>query len=71
MSVDDVFKHYVKIIGVGGIAGAGIMGVIGAFPSMIRSMKVGIGGLGAGAGKEKGAVPRTDRSRAARNRMRW
>jgi putative OPT family oligopeptide transporter len=29
---------------------------------MIRSMKAGIGGLGAGAGQETGGVPRTDRS---------
>jgi len=62
MTIDDIFTHYVKIIGVGGIAGAGIMGIVGAFPSMIRSMKVGIGGLGAGAGREKSALPRTDRS---------
>jgi len=66
MAINDVFKHYVKIIGVGGIAGAGIMGIIGAFPSMIRSIKAGFGGLGHGAGQEAGAVPRTERSLTGR-----
>ncbi len=63
MTQDDVFTNYVKIIGVGGIAGAGIMGIIQAFPSMIKSMTAGLGGLGSGGG-EAGAVLRTDRSLA-------
>ena len=62
MSIDQVFTSYVKIIGVGGIAGAGIMGVIGAFPSMVRSMRAGFTGLGHGAGAAGGGVPRTERS---------
>jgi putative OPT family oligopeptide transporter len=60
MTRDEVFTNYVKIIGVGGIAGAGIMGIIRAFPSMIGSMRKGLGGLGSGAGTK--AVKRTDRS---------
>ena len=62
MSIDDIFTNYVKIIGVGGIAGAGIMGGIGAFPSMIRSMRAGFGGLGAGSGQATQEIPRTSRS---------
>jgi len=65
MSRDLVFKHYVKIIGVGGIAGAGIMGIISALPSMIGSMRKGLGGLVAGRGEqggEKGSIARTDRT---------
>jgi len=58
----DVFKHYVKIIGVGGIAGAGIMGIIQAFPSMIGSMRKGLGGLGAASKGSGAAVKRTDQS---------
>jgi len=61
MSRDDVFKHYVKIIGVGGIAGAGLMGILRAFPSMIGSMRKGLSGLGSGAGAT-GAVKRTDQT---------
>jgi putative OPT family oligopeptide transporter len=57
-----VFKHYVRIIGVGGIAGAGIMGILAAFPSMIRSMRVGLSGLGHGVEGKGTALPRTDRS---------
>jgi len=63
MTRDEVFKHYVKIIGVGGIAGAGIMGIIQAIPSMLKSMMKGLGGLGAKAGSGSAAnVPRTDKS---------
>jgi putative OPT family oligopeptide transporter len=61
MTRDQVFKHYVKIIGVGGIAGAGIMGIIRAFPSMIASMRLGLGGLGTSA-EGAGTVKRTDRT---------
>ncbi len=28
MSIDEVFRYYVRIIGVGGIAGAGILGIL-------------------------------------------
>jgi len=62
MTPDQVFKFYVKIIGVGGIAGAGIMGILRAFPSMIQSMGKGISGLGAKGEAGASAVKRTDRS---------
>jgi putative OPT family oligopeptide transporter len=62
MTIDDVFGSYVRNLGIGGIAGAGIMGIIGSFPSMIRSMAVGFKGYGAGSDQETGEVPRTYRS---------
>ncbi|MFH2001865.1 MAG: OPT/YSL family transporter, partial [Planctomycetota bacterium] len=64
MSPNEVFTNYVKIVGVGGIAGAGIMGIIQAFPSMIGSMRKGLGGLGTtgAAGAAEVETPRTDRS---------
>ncbi|MBU0755260.1 MAG: oligopeptide transporter, OPT family, partial [Planctomycetes bacterium] len=60
MTRDEIFKFYVKIIGVGGIAGAGIMGIIRAFPSMIASMGKGLGKIGTGG--EAAAVARTDQT---------
>ncbi len=62
MSIDDVFAKYVRYLGIGGIAGAGVMGIIGSFPSMIRSMAVGFRGYGHGSGKAAGEIPRTERS---------
>ncbi len=61
MSIDDVFTSYVRMIGIGGIAGAGIIGIIAAFPSMMRSIAFGMKGLGH-HGEEGGGVPRIMRS---------
>ena len=62
MSPDQVFKAYVRIIGVGGIAGAGIMGIVSSLPSMVRSILSNLKGLKHQDTREATAVPRTDRS---------
>jgi len=61
MSIDQVFKSYVRMIGIGGHRGAGVIGIVSAFPSMVRSIALdsGHGPRGAGQG---GSIPRTDRS---------
>lgn len=38
MSPEVIFRDYVKIVGVGAIAGAGVMGVLASMPNMIRSI---------------------------------
>jgi putative OPT family oligopeptide transporter len=62
MSPDEVFRAYVKIIGVGGIAGAGIMGVASSIPSMVRSIVANLRGLKSQDRRAKTEVPRVDRS---------
>jgi len=62
MSPDEVFRAYVKIIGVGGIAGAGIMGVASSLPSMVRSIVANLKGLKSQDRRAKAEVPRVDRS---------
>ena len=62
MSPDEVFRSYVKIIGVGGIAGAGIMGVASSVPSMVRSIVANLRGLKSQDRRAKAEVPRVDRS---------
>lgn len=47
MAVDDIFTSYVRLIGIGGIAGAGIMGIIKSIPSIGRSFMLGIRGIAA------------------------
>ena len=60
MTPVQVFKAYVQIIGVGAIAGSGIMGVIAAMPSMVRSIVSNLEGLK--HQDTRTAVARTERS---------
>ena len=62
MTPDQVFRSYVRIIGVGGIAGAGIMGVASSVPSMVRSIVANLKGLKSQDRRAKAEVPRVDRS---------
>ncbi len=45
MGITEVFTGYVRIIGVGGIAGAGILGILSSLPSMVRSIGANIVGM--------------------------
>jgi putative OPT family oligopeptide transporter len=51
MPVDDIFKNYVRLIGIGGIAGAGLMGIIKSIPSIGQSFILGIRGIVASRGE--------------------
>jgi putative OPT family oligopeptide transporter len=62
MSPTEVFNSYVKIVGVGAIAGAGVMGVLASGPSMVKSIVSNLKGMKHQDTREAAAVPRTDRS---------
>ncbi len=62
MSPDDVFKSYVRIIGVGGIAGAGILGILSSLPSMVRSIGANLKGLKSQDKRKASEVSRVERS---------
>ena len=62
MSVTQVFSSYVRIIGVGGIAGAGILGILQSIPNMVRSIRANMKGLKSQDTRVATAIPRTDRS---------
>jgi len=62
MGIDEVFKYYVRIIGVGGIAGAGILGILSSLPSMVRSIGANIVGMSHQDERAVTEVPRVDRS---------
>ena len=66
MGVDDIFRNYVRLIGIGGIAGAGIMGIIRSLPSIVQSFSIGIKGISA-ARTGEGDVARTDRNISMRD----
>ena len=57
-----VFSAYVRIIGVGAIAGAAIMGVLSSMPSMIRSIKNNLEGLKHQDTRSAAVVARPERS---------
>jgi putative OPT family oligopeptide transporter len=59
-----VFSAYVRIIGVGAIAGAAIMGVLASMPAMIRSIKNNLEGLKHQDTRDIHAVARPERSLA-------
>lgn len=61
MGVDDIFVNYVRLIGIGGIAGAGIMGIIRSLPSIGQSFMLGIRGIAATHGEPH------EEARTARN----
>ncbi len=66
MTPDQVFRAYVRIIGVGGIAGAGILGILASLPSMLRSIGANLTGLKSQDRRAVSAVPRVDRSLSGR-----
>ena len=59
-----VFSAYVRIIGVGAIAGAAIMGVLASMPAMVRSIKNNLEGLRHQDTRDVHAVARPERSLA-------
>jgi putative OPT family oligopeptide transporter len=62
MNPELVFRHYVRIIGVGAIAGAGVLGILSSLPSMVRSIGANIVGLRSQDRRDASQVPRVDRS---------
>ncbi len=62
MGITEVFTGYVRIIGVGGIAGAGILGILSSLPSMVRSIGANIVGMSHQDERKVTEVPRIDRS---------
>jgi putative OPT family oligopeptide transporter len=62
MSPTFIFRDYVRIIGVGCIAGAGVMGVLSSLPSMMRSIVSNLKALKDKGSAETIAPSRTERS---------
>jgi putative OPT family oligopeptide transporter len=63
LSAGQIWAKYVRYIGAGAVAAAGLVTVLRSLPTMVRSLTAVIAGLrrrGGAAGSE-GAVPRTDR----------
>ena len=61
MSADDIAEYYVKYIGAGAVAAAGILSLIRAMPLIVGSLVAAIGNLRPGNNAKRGAAARTDR----------
>jgi putative OPT family oligopeptide transporter len=61
MSVTDIWERYVRYIGAGAVAAAGLMTLIRSIPTMIESFKIGARQLQGRIGKARVSVPRTGR----------
>ena len=61
MSPSQIWSRYVRYIGAGAVALAGIVTVARSMPTMYRSLAAVIAGLRKGGGGTEEAVPRTDR----------
>src|SRR5688572_13292478 len=62
LSAGQIWGRYVRYIGAGAVAAAGIVTVIRALPTMYQSLSAVLGGLrGGDVAADGGAVPRTDR----------
>lgn len=56
-----VWSRYIRYIGAGAVAFAGIFTLIKSLPTIFESFKLGLGGLAGGKGENKGQVRRTQR----------
>jgi putative OPT family oligopeptide transporter len=66
MGVNDIFVYYVRLIGIGGIAGAGLMSIIKSLPSIGHSFKLGLQGIAAGRSEVHEEI-RTERNLGMRD----
>ena len=60
MSADQIFKTYARQIGIGGIATAGIIGIIKSSKVIGSALKMAVGGLGKKGGAASETVKRTE-----------
>ncbi len=60
MSADEIFRTYSRLIGIGGIATAGIIGIIKSSKVIASAVKLAVGEFSKKGGGEKEQVKRTD-----------
>jgi uncharacterized oligopeptide transporter (OPT) family protein len=60
MSASQIWDRYIRYIGAGAVATAGIITLVKSIPTMIESFKLGVGQITGGSGPAP-EVDRTDR----------
>ena len=58
LSSGQIWSYYLRYVGAGAVGCAGIVTLIKSFPTIVESIKLGMGQVGGGSGRE---VPRTQR----------
>jgi len=61
MSAHEIWDSYIRYVGAGAVASAGIITLIRSIPTMVRSFRIAMKQLRAGARKMSEHLPRTDR----------
>lgn len=61
MSASEIWNRYVRYIGAGAVATAGLITLIRSIPTMLQSFRIGARQMKAEFGQQKPDVPRTDR----------
>jgi putative OPT family oligopeptide transporter len=68
MSVDDLWDKYIRYIGAGAVATAGLITLVTSIPTMVESFRMGIAELGSGTAT---STARTDRDLSFRTVLIW
>jgi len=66
MSAEEIFRNYVRLIGIGGIAAAGIVGILRSWRIIVKAFTLGLKELFGGGAKDLEAGDRTDRDQPMR-----
>jgi len=61
MATDEIWNSYIRYIGAGGVAYGGAVTLAKSLPTIVESVRIGVGKIGEAASETLGTVRRTDR----------
>jgi putative OPT family oligopeptide transporter len=61
MTSDEIWNSYIRYIGAGGVAYGGAITLLKSLPTIVESVKLGVGKIGEAAGETLRSIERTDR----------
>lgn len=61
MSTSEIWNNYIRYIGAGGVAYGGAITLVKSLPTILESVKIGMGEIGGAAAEKLESVARTDR----------
>ncbi len=66
MEPGDIWNRYIRYIGAGGVAYGGAITLVKSLPTIVESVRIGLGKIGEAAREQLGTMPRTDRDLSLR-----
>jgi len=61
MSTDEIWNRYIRYIGAGGVAYGGAITLVKSLPTIVESIRIGVGKIGEAASESVESIARTDR----------